>query len=81
MISPWKLLHQRVSCKILDQFQINGSSSNPIFGVQTQWTSTDFDIYECKPFMDNGGHGHVVDNSQSGGYLNLSLREKDLLIL
>ncbi|XP_075663377.1 transcription factor MYB98-like [Castanea sativa] len=58
----------------LDQFQINGSSSNPIFGVQTQCTSTDFDIFECKPFMDNGGHGHVMDNFQSGGYLNLPQR-------
>ena len=58
----------------LDQFQTNGSSLNPIFGVQTQWTSTDFDIYECKPFMDNGGHGHVMDNFRSGGYLNLPQR-------
>ena len=58
----------------LDQFQTNGSSLNPIFGVQTQWTSTDFDIYECKPFMDNGGHSHVMDNFQSGGYLNLPQR-------
>jgi myb proto-oncogene protein len=70
----------------LDQFQTNGSSSNPIFGVQTQCydsfnnnftygcTSTDFDIYECKPFVDNGGHGHVMDNFQSGGYMNLPQR-------
>nr|POE89381.1 transcription factor myb98 [Quercus suber] len=58
----------------LDLFQTNGSSSNPIFGVQTQCISTDFDIYECKPFMDNGGHGHVMDNFQSGGYLNLPQR-------
>ncbi|XP_023929442.1 transcription factor MYB98 [Quercus suber] len=57
----------------LDQFQTNGSLSNPIFGVQTQCygcTSSDFDIYECKPFMDNGGHGHVMENFQGGGYLN-----------
>ncbi|KAK7817845.1 transcription factor myb98, partial [Quercus suber] len=67
----------------LDQFQTSGSSSNPIFGVQTQClnsnftygcTSTDFDMYECKPFMDNGGHGHVMDNFESGGYLNLPQR-------
>jgi len=67
-----------------DQFQTNGSSSNPIFGVQTQCydsfnnftygCSTDFDIPECKPFADNCGNGHVMDNFQSGGYLNLSQR-------
>lgn len=67
-----------------DQFQTNESSSNPIFGVPTQCydsfnnftygCSTDFDISECKPFADNCGHGHVMDNFQSGGYLNLSQR-------
>lgn len=68
------------------QFQTNGSSSNPIFGVpQTQCydslinnftygCSSDFDIYECKPFADNCGRGHVMDNFQSAGYLNLSQR-------
>ena len=67
-----------------DQFQTNGSSSNPTFGVQTQCydsfnnftygCSTGFDVYECKPFADNCEHGHVMDNFQSGGYLNLSQR-------
>ncbi|KAG8638810.1 hypothetical protein MANES_14G064900v8 [Manihot esculenta] len=32
----------------------------------------DFYDYECKPFADtNGGHGQVMDNFQSGRYLNL----------
>lgn len=66
------------------QIQANGSSTNPMFGVQTQCfdtfdrfpyynNSSNFDVYECKPFADNynGGHGHVMDNFQSGGgYLN-----------
>ncbi|KAE8124243.1 hypothetical protein FH972_019145 [Carpinus fangiana] len=67
-----------------DLFQTNGSSSNPSFGVQTQCydsfnnftygCSTGFDVYECKPFADNCEHVHVMDNFQSGGYLNLSQR-------
>lgn len=65
----------------LDQFRPNGCSSNPNLVAQTQCydlfnnftygCSTDFDVYECKPFADNGGHSHVMDNFQSGGYLNL----------
>lgn len=63
------------------QFHVTGSSSNPVFGVQTPCFdsfdtfpynySSNFDLYECKPFADgNGGHGQVMDNFQSGGYLN-----------
>ncbi|KAK3224817.1 hypothetical protein Dsin_004679 [Dipteronia sinensis] len=64
-----------------DQFHANGSSSNPIFGVQTpcfepfdafpySGCSSNFDFYECKPFADhsnynNGGHGQVMDNFQT----------------
>ncbi|KAL5813864.1 hypothetical protein ACOSQ4_024505 [Xanthoceras sorbifolium] len=71
------------------QFHANGSSSsNPHFGVQTPcfepfdafpyggYSSSNFDIYECKPFADNnynGGHGQVMDNFQStGGGYNLN---------
>lgn len=72
----------------LDQFHASGSSSNPIFGVQTgsnfdsfdafpygSSTNIDFYDYECKPFADNNGaHGQVMDNFQSEGYLNLPHR-------
>lgn len=65
------------------QFHANGCSSNPLFGVHTPcfhsldafsahgYLSSNFDFYECKPFADNnnGGHGQVMDNFQSGGYL------------
>ncbi|KAF2311417.1 hypothetical protein GH714_022805 [Hevea brasiliensis] len=67
-----------------DQFHANGLSLNPIFGVQSgsnfdsfdafpygSSTNMDFYDYECKPFADiNGGHGQVMDNFQSGRYLN-----------
>ncbi|CAL0327675.1 unnamed protein product [Lupinus luteus] len=67
----------------IDQFHVNVSSSNnPFFGVQTQnfdpynhnfthgYTSTGFDVYECKPFVENniGGHAHIINNFQFGGY-------------
>lgn len=68
-----------------DQFYANGLSLNPSFGVQSgcnfnsfdafpygSSTNMDFYDYECKPFADtNRGHGQVMDNFQSGRYLNL----------
>ncbi|KAJ0106724.1 hypothetical protein Patl1_18048 [Pistacia atlantica] len=58
-------------------------ASNPMFGVQTPcfdsldafsahgYLSSNFDFYECKPFADNNdvGHVQVMNNFQSGGYL------------
>ncbi|KAJ8753566.1 hypothetical protein K2173_022807 [Erythroxylum novogranatense] len=60
------------------QFHASGTSSNPIFGVQTgsnfesfdsfpygSSTNMDFYEYECKPFADNNNHGgqvQVLDN-------------------
>ncbi|TXG50266.1 hypothetical protein EZV62_022790 [Acer yangbiense] len=53
-----------------DQFQANGSSSNPIFGVQTPCFepfdsflyggsySSNFDFYECKPFADHSNYNN-----------------------
>ncbi|PQP99503.1 transcription factor MYB98-like [Prunus yedoensis var. nudiflora] len=68
------------------QFQVNGSSSNPMFGVQnpcfdpyndTTYTyeasTIDVKFYECKPLNaeTNMGHGQVLDNFQGdSGYLN-----------
>lgn len=62
----------------------HGPSSNLIFGVQTPCydpfdaytsygCSTNFDFYESKPLISeiNNGHGHVMDNFQSGEYMNL----------
>ncbi|KAK9278152.1 hypothetical protein L1049_027711 [Liquidambar formosana] len=66
----------------LDQLLANGSSSNPIFGVQTACNfdpfdpftygcSTNFDVYESKPYAENGGNGGVLmQNFQSGVYMN-----------
>ncbi|OMO99832.1 hypothetical protein CCACVL1_03602 [Corchorus capsularis] len=69
---------------------VNGSSSNPVFGLQTTCydpfdhasifphgysTNNDVDFYEWKPFAadhSNVGHGHVMNNLQSGGFFNLS---------
>ncbi|XVE57156.1 hypothetical protein DITRI_Ditri04bG0069300 [Diplodiscus trichospermus] len=65
------------------QIHANGSSSYPVFGVQTANCYDPFDafpygsctnnvdFYECKPF--DVGHGQVMDNFQiSGGFLNHS---------
>ncbi|KAK0586318.1 hypothetical protein LWI29_004938 [Acer saccharum] len=53
-----------------DQFQANGSSSNPSFGVQTpcfepfdsfpygSGYSSNFDFYECKPFADHSNYNN-----------------------
>ena len=75
----------------VDQFHVNGiSSSNQIFGVQNQTldsfdnftygcsSAAGFDVYECKPFVENngGGHAHVMDNFQYGGY-GLSLPQRN----
>ncbi|KAF5459905.1 hypothetical protein F2P56_019815 [Juglans regia] len=55
------------------EFHANGFASNPIFGVQTHGCHDSLDNFtygfstECKPFAENGGHGHVMDNFQSGG--------------
>ncbi|KAK7291626.1 hypothetical protein RIF29_06927 [Crotalaria pallida] len=62
----------------------NASSSNQVFGVQTQnfdpfaniacgCSQADFDGYECKPFVENNngsssGHAHVMDNFKYEGY-------------
>lgn len=37
-------------------------------------TNFDHEFYECKPFVENGGHGQVMDNFQLGGYSSLSSR-------
>ncbi|KAH7528457.1 hypothetical protein FEM48_Zijuj05G0074200 [Ziziphus jujuba var. spinosa] len=73
-------------------FHVNGSSSGPIFGSQSQTPCFDihhpcdpyyiYDVgptnpdqfYECKPFVENGGHGQVMDNFQVGGYSSFSSR-------
>ncbi|KAF1865067.1 hypothetical protein Lal_00004441 [Lupinus albus] len=76
----------------IDQFHVNVSSSNnPFFGTQPQnfdpfnhnftygYASTGFDVYECKPFVENNisGHAHVINNFQFGGYsLNLLQRNQ-----
>ncbi|XWS37493.1 hypothetical protein CRYUN_Cryun19dG0047600 [Craigia yunnanensis] len=70
------------------QIQVNGSSSNSVFGVQTTCydpldafpygcSTNNVDFYECKPFADNVGHGQVMNNFQSGGFLNLSQRNSN----
>ncbi|XWS60740.1 hypothetical protein CRYUN_Cryun07bG0061700 [Craigia yunnanensis] len=69
------------------QIHVNGSSSNPVFGVQTACydpfdafpygcSTNNVDFYECKPFADNVGHGQVMDNFHTGG-LNLSQRNSN----
>ncbi|KAI4343748.1 hypothetical protein L6164_011058 [Bauhinia variegata] len=77
------------------QFHVNGSSSNPPFGVQTPsfdpsdtfnygCSSADFDVYECKPFVENNGTGHaqVMDNFQYGNHgLNLPQRNNQVDML
>ncbi|XP_007036240.2 PREDICTED: transcription factor MYB98 [Theobroma cacao] len=75
---------------------VNGSSPNPVFGIQTACydpfdafpygcSANDVDFYECKPFADNvgaAGHGQVMDNFQGGGgYLNLSQRNSDDVVM
>ncbi|XP_022735616.1 transcription factor MYB98-like [Durio zibethinus] len=70
------------------QIHVNGSSSNPAYVVQTAcydpfdafpygYSTNNVDFYECKPFADNVGHGQVMDNFQSGGFLNLSQRNSN----
>ncbi|KAJ1418278.1 SANT/Myb domain [Sesbania bispinosa] len=71
----------------IDQFHhVNGSSSNPVSGVQTPnadpsdnltfvCSSTGFDAYEFKPFVENSGT-HVMDNFLYGGYSNLPQRNQ-----
>ncbi|TKY55213.1 Transcription factor MYB98 [Spatholobus suberectus] len=61
-----------------NHFHVNGSSSNPIFGVQTpnfdpfdhnvtcESAPPDFEVYECKPFVS--GNAHLMDNFQYVGY-------------
>ncbi|KAK7389081.1 hypothetical protein VNO78_23913 [Psophocarpus tetragonolobus] len=64
----------------------NGSSSNPIFVVQTpnfepfdhsvtcESAPPDFEVYECKPFFESNSssNAHLMDNFQYVGYtLNL----------
>ncbi|XP_054806583.1 transcription factor MYB98-like isoform X2 [Prosopis cineraria] len=67
----------------IDPFQVYGSSSNSVIGVQTAnfvspldsfsvgCSSEDFDVYESKPFIENingnEGHAHVMENFQFGG--------------
>ncbi|KAJ7945857.1 Myb family transcription factor [Quillaja saponaria] len=65
-----------------DQFQANGSSSNQVSGVENPnfnpfdpnftygCSSTDFEFYEFKPFVEHHHHpvqAHVMDNLQYGG--------------
>lgn len=80
----------------VEQFHhVNGSSSNPVFGVQAPnfdpfvnitcgCSQTDFDVYECKPFVENNSnsHAHVMDNFQNEGYsLNLPRRnQQDMMV-
>lgn len=76
----------------LQDFHVNSSSyNNQVFGVQTpnfdpfdQNFTYGFDVYECKPFVENngGGHAHVIDNFQYGGYsLNLPQRNQlDMMV-
>ncbi|CAJ1943842.1 unnamed protein product [Sphenostylis stenocarpa] len=71
-----------------DEFPVNnGSSSNPIFGLQTpnfdpfdhnivncESAPPDFEDFECKPFAESNGsaRAHPMDNFQYVGYsLNL----------
>ncbi|KAJ7956230.1 Myb family transcription factor [Quillaja saponaria] len=74
-----------------DQFQANGSSSNQVFGVQNPnfdpfdanftygCSSTDFDFYECKPFVESHhpGQAHVMDNFQYGGGYSMNLPQRN----
>nr|KYP51553.1 Transcription factor MYB98 [Cajanus cajan] len=59
----------------IDQFHVNESSSNPIqtpnFDALDNFTfksSSSFDVYECKPFVENSGNAHVMDNFLYGNY-------------
>ncbi|TKY55211.1 Transcription factor MYB98 [Spatholobus suberectus] len=75
-----------------NQFHVNGSSSNPIFGVQTpnfdpfdhnvtcESAPPDFEVYECKPFVS--GNAHLMDNVQYVGYsMNLpQLNQLDMMV-
>ncbi|KAL2340908.1 hypothetical protein Fmac_008848 [Flemingia macrophylla] len=67
----------------IDQFHVNDSSSNPIqtpnFDAFDNFTikGSSFDVYECKPFVENSGHAHVMDNFLYGNYsLNLPPRNQ-----
>ncbi|OIW00324.1 hypothetical protein TanjilG_27575 [Lupinus angustifolius] len=76
----------------IDQFHhTNASLPNQVFGIQTQnfdpfvnitcgCSQSDFDGYECKPFVENdgsGSHAHVVDIFQYEGYsLNFPRRNQ-----
>ncbi|RDX67532.1 Transcription factor MYB98, partial [Mucuna pruriens] len=59
----------------IDQFHVNVSSPNPIqtpnFDAFDNFTfansSPGFDVYECKPFVENV-HAHVMDNFLYGNY-------------
>src|ERR1044072_1763968 len=72
----------------IDQFHdVNGSSSNPTFGMQTPNFGTyDYEVYENKPFPEQNdcGHAHVMDNIQfqNQGYsLNLPQRNQlDMIV-
>ncbi|XP_061347816.1 transcription factor MYB98-like [Gastrolobium bilobum] len=80
----------------INQFNMNGFSSNPVLGVQTPnfdpfdnstflRSPAGFDVYECKPSVENnssGGHAHVMDNFLYGGYsLNLPQRNQvDMMV-
>ncbi|KAG5019707.1 hypothetical protein JHK82_015625 [Glycine max] len=75
----------------IDQFHhVNVSSSiqTPNFDVFDNFTITgsspDFDFYEFKPFVENGGngHAHVMDNFLYGNYsLNLPPRNQlDMMV-
>ncbi|TKY73508.1 Transcription factor MYB98 [Spatholobus suberectus] len=69
----------------IDQFHVNDSSSNPIqtpnFDTFDNFSfigSSPFDVYECKPFVENSDrHAQVMDNFLYGNYsLNLPQRNQ-----
>lgn len=65
------------------QFQVNSSSSNLIFRVQTSnfdpfdhnityvYAPPDFEVYECKPLANSSGsgHAHLMNSFQNVGYI------------
>jgi myb proto-oncogene protein len=80
----------------IDQFHVHGSSSsNQVFGVQTQnfdpfgnaeCANTNFEVYDGKPFGENNingsEHAQLIDNFQYDGYsLNIPRRNHiDLMV-
>ncbi|KAK7265679.1 hypothetical protein RJT34_33302 [Clitoria ternatea] len=81
----------------IDHFHMNSSSSNPVFGVPTpnfdpfdhnvtcESSQADFEVYECKPFAESHGSGHVhlMDNLQYESYgLNVPRRNQlDMMVV